>query len=269
MGIDLIYFKKNYNAYKSMVIEGFKRVGDEMWPNHLGIFTIPVHFAVKFNVPLIIWGENPQQEYGGPIDEIQNKHLNRRWLEEFGGLLGNRIQDMVGVDGLTEKDLTPYFYPSDEDINRVGVTGIFLGHYFFWDARKQLEIVMKHGFSVKEDGPVEGTYTNYENLDEKMHSLHDYLKFVKYGFARATDHACIDIRNNRLTREEALKLVKQYDGKYPHIGIQDFIDYSGMTKQEVDDIIDSFTNPVLFKQDENGKFLRDQDGNLIRNFEVE
>lgn len=269
MGIDLIYFKKNYNAYRSMVIEGFKRVGDEMWPNHLGIFTIPIHIAVKFNIPLIIWGENPQQEYGGPVESVQSKHLNRKWLEEFGGLLGNRIQDMVGVDGLTEKDLTPYFYPSDEDIDRVGVVGVFLGHYFFWDARKQLEIVRQHGFSVKEDGPIEGTYTNYENLDEKMHGLHDYLKFVKYGFGRATDHACIDIRNNRISREEGLELVKEFDGKYPHFGVSEFVKYSGMTKEEIDSILDSFTNPILFQQDENGNFLKDSEGNLIRNFEVE
>lgn len=269
MGIDVIYFKKNYKAYKSMVVEGFKRVGDEMWPNHLGIFTIPIHIAVKFNIPLVIWGENPQQEYGGPVESIENKHLNRKWLEEFGGLLGNRIQDMVGVDGLTEKDLTPYFYPSDEDIDRVGVVGLFLGHYFFWDAQKQLEIVKKHGFAVKEDGPVEGTYTNYENLDEKMHGLHDYLKYVKYGFGRATDHACIDVRNNRLTREEGLKLVKQYDGKYPNYGVDEFVKYSGMTKEEIDMILDSFTNSVLFAQDEEGNFLKDAQGNLVRNFDFE
>ena len=270
MGIDVIYFKKNYNAYKSMVVEGFKRIGDEMWPNHLGIFTVPIHFAVNFNIPLVIWGENSQQEYCGPnIESIQSKFLNRKWLEEFGGLLGNRIQDMVGVDGLTEKDLTPYFYPSDENIERVGVVGIFLGHYFFWDAKKQLEIVKQHGFSVKEDGPTEGTYTNYENLDEKMHGLHDYLKYVKYGFGRATDHANIDIRNKRITREEGLKLVKEYDGKYPHYSISEFAKYSGMTKEEIDAILDSFTNPILFQQDENGNFKKDSQGNLIRNFEVE
>ncbi len=269
MGIDVIYFKKNYNAYRSMVVEGFKRVGDEMWPNHLGIFTVPIHIAVKFGIPLVIWGENPQQEYGGPVESIENKYLNRKWLEEFGGLLGNRIQDMIGIDGLTKKDLTPYFYPSDEEIEKVGVVGIFLGHYFFWDARKQLDIVKQHGFSVKEDGPVEGTYTNYENLDEKMHSLHDYLKYVKYGFGRATDHACIDIRNNRITREEGLDLVKKYDGKYPHFGVDEFVQYSGISKNEVDKIIDSFTNPVLFAQDQQENFLRDGEGNLIRNFKFE
>ncbi len=266
MGVDVIYFKKNYDAYKSMVVEGFKRVGDEMWPNHLGIFTIPINIAVKFNIPLVIWGENPQLEYGGPVESLENNILNRRWMEEFGGLLGNRIQDMVGVDGLTEKDLTPYFYPPDEDIERVGVVGLFLGHYFFWDARKQLEIVKQHGFSVKEDGPVEGTYTNYENLDEKMHGLHDYLKYIKYGFGRATDHACIDIRNNRLTREEGLKLIQKYEGRYPNESINAFIEYSGMTKEEIDQILDSFTNPMLFKQAEDGSFLKDKEGNLVRIF---
>jgi N-acetyl sugar amidotransferase len=269
MGMDVIHFKKNNQAYKKMVIEGFKRVGDEMWPNHIGIFTIPVIFAVKMNIPLIIWGENSQQEYGGPnLESIKSRVLNRKWLEEFGGLLGNRIQDMVGVDGLTEKELSPYFYPSDEDIERVGVTGLFLGAYFFWDARRQLEVVKNYGFSVKEDGPVEGTYTNYENLDERLVSLHDYLKYVKYGFGRATDHACIDIRNKRLTREEGLSLVKKYDGKYPHFGVQSFMEYSNMSKEEIDAVIDSYTNPVIFSQNEDGLFNRDALGNLIRNFEV-
>lgn len=268
LGIDTIHFKKNYEVYKKMVVESFRRVGDEMWPNHIGIFTIPVMIAVKFNIPLIIWGENPQQEYGGPLESVQNRILNRRWLEEFGGLLGNRIQDMIGVDGITEKELTSYFYPSDEDINRVGVTGLFLGHYFFWDARKQLEVVKQHGFKIKEDGPIEGTYTNYENLDEKIVGLHDYLKYVKYGFGRATDHACIDIRNKRLTREEGKKLVLQYDGKYPHYGVASFIEYSGLSKGEIDQVIDSYTNPILFKHDAEGRFLKDSEGNLLRNFEI-
>lgn len=175
---------------------------------------------------------------------------------------------MIGVDGITEKDLTPYFYPEDDELEKVGVTGLFLGHYFFWDARKQMEIIKEYGFKVKEDGPLEGTYTNYENLDEKLVGLHDYLKFVKYGFGRATDHACIDIRNKRLTRDEGLELVKKFDGKYPNYAINEFIKYSGLPKEEIDKIIDSYTNPILFKNDDEGNFMRDKEGNLIRNFEI-
>ena len=269
MGIDVIQFKKNDVAYKKMVIEGFKRVGDEMWPNHLGIFTIPVLMAVKLSIPLIIWGENSQKEYGGPNKEsTESPYLDRKWMEEFGGLIGNRIQDMIGVDGLTKKDLTPYFYPSDDEIKKSNITPLFLGSYFFWDAKKQLEVVKKRGFKVKEDGPVEGTYTNYENLDEKIHGLHDYLKFVKYGFGRATDHASIDIRNKRITRKEGIQLVNKFDGKYPHYGVQSFIEYSGLTKGEIDDVIDSFTNSVIFKQNEDGTFKKDEFGNLIKLFKI-
>lgn len=269
MGMDVIHFKKNHDVYKKMVVEGFKRVGDEMWPNHIGIFTIPVIFAVKFGIKLIIWGENSQQEYGGPLEAIENNTLNRRWLEEFGGLLGNRIQDMIGVEGITEKDLTPYFYPSDLELEKSGIVGLFLGHYFFWDARKQLEVIKEFGFKVKEDGPLEGTYTNYENLDEKLVGLHDYLKFVKYGFGRATDHACIDIRNKRISRDEGIDLVKKYDGKYPHYAVGEFIQYSGLTKSEIDKIIDSFTNPILFRKNADGSFEKDKEGNLVRNYKIQ
>lgn len=266
LGVDIIFFKKNPIIYKKMVIEGFKRLGDNEWPNHLGIFTLPIHFAVKFNIPLLIWGENSQLEYGGPASATQKNYLDRRWLEEFGGLLGNRTEDMIGVDGITKEDLIPYIYPKDEDLKRVGVTGLFLGYYFKWDARQQLEIDKEHGFSVKEDGPIEGTYTNFENLDEATVGLHDYLKFTKYGLGRATDHACLDIRNKRITRAEGVELVRKYDGKYPYYAVKNFIEYTGLTKQEIDDIIDQFTNKQIFEFDKNGKPIRDVVGNLIHKF---
>lgn len=263
---DLVYFKKNPEVYKKMVIESFKRVGDNEWPNHVGIFTIPVRMAVNFNIPLLIWGENPQNEYGGPAGVREKNYLNRRWLEEFGGLLGNRVNDMIGVDGITKEDLLPYTYPDDKDLKQVGVTGVFLGYYFKWDAREHTKLMIKeYGFNVKEDGPVEGTYTNYENLDESTVGLHDYLKFTKYGFGRATDHACTDIRNGRITREEGLEFVKKYDGKYPHYAIKNFMEYTGMTKKEIDKIVDQFTNKKIFLCDKKGNLTKDLAGNLIKN----
>ena len=123
LGVDLIHIKRNPVVYKKLAKEAFKRTGDNEWQNHLGIFTTVPKFAVNFNIPLIIWGESPQIEYGGPASSKYRNTLDRQWLEEFGGLLGNRISDMVGVDGLTKKDLALYMYSRDEDINRVGVTG--------------------------------------------------------------------------------------------------------------------------------------------------
>lgn len=265
-GCDLIQFRKNPLVYKKLGRIAFERVGDHEWPNHLGIFTVPVQAAVCYHIPLVIWGENSQLEYGGPKLAAMRSVLNRRWLEEFGGLLGNRIEDMVGVDGLTKRDLLPYFYPSQKELSSATIRGIFLGYYFKWDAKAQVEIMKKYSFSVKEDGPVEGTYTNYENLDDALISIHDYLKFVKYGFGRATDHACIDIRNCRLTRKEGAALVREYDGKLHQKPLSLFLEYYGMTREEFFNIVDSFTNKTLFNTDSLGNLIRDKQGNLIRKF---
>ena len=110
-----------------------EQVGDISWPEHVGIFTIPVRAAVQFNVPLIVWGENSQNEYGGPAAAARHNVLTRRWLEEFGGLLGLRVTDLVGRRASRQRHLMPYTYPSDEELQRVGVTGLFLGYYLPWD----------------------------------------------------------------------------------------------------------------------------------------
>lgn len=266
-GCDLLVFEKNPHVYRKMCLRGFREVGDNEWPNHLGIFTVPVRLAVQLKIPLIIWGENSQLEYGGPKAARMQSILDRRWLEEFGGLLGLRIEDMVGYEGITREDLVSYLYPSSEELLQAKVRGIFLGYYFKWDARAQVELMRKHGFSVKEDGPVEGTYTNYENLDEDLESVHDYLKFVKFGFGRATDHVCLDIRNGRLAREEGIRLVKKYDGKYPWNGVNKFLAYSGISQKEFNSVTDSFTAKALFMQDDKGRLLRDKEGNLVKRYQ--
>lgn len=263
LGVDLIHIKRNPIVYKKLAREAFIRTGDNEWQNHLGIFTTVPKLAVNFNIPLIIWGESPQIEYGGPATSKDRNVLDRQWLEEFGGLLGNRISDMVGVDGLSKRDLSLYTYPNDEDIHRVGVTGLFLGYYFKWDLREVLKKSKEYGFSVSER-PVETTYENFENLDCYSNHLHDYLKYVKYGFGRATDNACLDIRLGYINREEGVRLVNKYDGNLPKLAIKKYLEYTGFTQSEFDKIVDSFTNKKIFLRDENRNFVRDIDGSLVR-----
>ncbi len=263
LGVDLIHVKRNPVVYKKLAREAFVRTGDNEWQNHLGIFTVVPKFAVLFDIPLIIWGESPQIEYGGPASSKKRNNLDRQWLEEFGGLLGNRISDMVGVEGLTKRDLALYFYPEDKDIKRVGVTGLFLGYYFKWDLREVLKYASKEGFSTS-SRTVETTYENFENLDCYSNHVHDYLKYVKYGFGRATDNACLDIRLGYISREEGVRLVNKYDGIPPKKAILEYLKYTGYTQIEFDKILDSFTNKKIFKRDENRRFLKDIDGSLVR-----
>src|SRR3989338_2006403 len=170
---------------------------------------------------------------------------------------------MIGVDGITKEDLVAYMYPNDEELKTAGITSVFLGYYFLWDARSQIELMQKHGFSAKKDGPVEGTYTNYENLDDNLVAVHDYMKFVKFGFGRATDHACLDVRNGRIDRREAVRLVKKYDGKFPKKAIKEFLEYFGMNRNEFNRIVNLFTNQALFMTDSKGNLIIEA-GNLIK-----
>ncbi|HIP36692.1 MAG TPA: N-acetyl sugar amidotransferase [Crocinitomix sp.] len=263
LGVDLIHIKRNPIVYKKLAKEAFVRMGDNEWQNHVGIFTTVPNMAVSFNIPLIIWGESPQMEYGGPAASKNRNNLDRQWLEEFGGLLGNRVSDMIGVEGLTKKDLSLYTYASDEEIHRVGVTGLFLGYYFKWDLREVLKKSSEHGFCVA-DRAVETTYENFENLDCYSNHLHDYLKYVKYGFGRAADNACLDIRLGYITREEGVRLVNKYDGIPPKKAIKEYLKYTGFSEKEFQKIVDSYTNKRIFKRNENGKFIRDIDGSLVR-----
>lgn len=271
LGVDHIQFTPNPRIYRAMFAEAFRRVGDGCWPCHVGIFSYPVRIAVNYRVPLLVYGENPQFEYGGPAANAEGNVIDRDWLEEFGGLLGNRIEDMLGVNGITERDLIPYRYPTDNELQEVGVTGIFLGHYVKWDAREQLSQVLTTGFRVNDSiadvgaqPHQEGTYTNYENLDGKFVGVHDYLKYLKFGFGRATDHASIDIRNERIARNEAIELVRRYEGRVPRRYLNEYLAFVGMSEDEFYETLDAFTNKSVFFTDEEGSIVRDANGDVIK-----
>ncbi len=264
IGVDCIEFSPNPEIYLRLARFGLKELGDFQWPEHLGIFTIPVKMAVLFNIPLLIWGENPQLEYGQPTDIEKDTILDRKWNEKNGGYFLDKIkpQDMVKY-GFELDDLKPYIYPSDEEIERVGVTGIFLGTYLKWDIFKQLEIVKELGFKENLEKK-EGTYDSWENLDVYFTVFHDYFKFLKFGFGRATDHASIEIRYGRISREEGLELVKKNEGKIPRKYLEQFLNFADISMEEFLEICDKFTNKNIFKTDAEGKIVRDEFGEVIK-----
>lgn len=265
LGVDYVEVTTNPVVRRRINRFTLETVGDISWPEHVTIFTIPVRVAVQHNIRLIVWGENPQHEYGGPAASTQKNVLDRRWLEEFGGLLGLRVSDIVGQIGVTQRDMIQYTYPSDAELSRVGVTGIFLGYYFPWDGYRNALYAQGYGFETFPT-MVEGALANYENLDNHQMGLHDYFKFLKYGFGRATDIACNHIRRGRLTRRDGLELVKRHDGKFPwtYLGkkIEDILSPLDMPVQEFVDICDRWTNKKLFKCDNQGKLIKDRFGNL-------
>lgn len=266
-GFDLIQISHNRQSYKELMRIGFFKLGDCCWPEHIGIFTAPVRVAVQYKVPLVIWGENSQFEYGGPATRRDNHFLDRSWLEEFQ-MCGHRISDVVH-DGVELNDVKTLIYPSDEEVRSVGVTGLFLGYYEKWDTLKNLEVCESRGWFRNDDGPIEGAHNDFENLDCKwIGGLHDYMKFIKFGYGRATDQLCIEIRAGRMTRSQAVEaLRKTSEGLVPWKYVPDFLKRLGITEQEFLDNLDRFTNKALFERDESdGKLLKDERGNLIRKY---
>jgi len=267
LGVDYIEFTTNRIVRRKLNRIGLMQVGDISWPEHVSIFTIPVQIAVKYKIPLIIWGENSQNEYGGSAIASKNNVLTRRWLEEFGGMIGLRVVDIIGQEGLTKKDLLAFTYPGDEELKKIGVTGIFSGYYIPWDGYNNALLAQAYGFSTFSN-VIEGSLVNYENLDNYQTGIHDYFKFLKFGFCRATDLACLHIRRGRLTRSDAIKITRNLDGKFPssYLGkpLKEILEPLDITVDEFIAICDKFTNKKLFVTDSKGNLIKDKDGNLTK-----
>lgn len=267
MGVDYVEISPNKKIRQKLNKIGLREVGDISWPEHVSIFTIPILIAVEKKIPLIVWGENSQNEYGGPASASENNCLSRRWLEEFGGLLGLRVSDMIGIDGIEGKHLIPYTYPTDEELSRVGVTGVFLGYFLPWDGYSNALIAQAHGFITLQT-TVEGSCVSYENLDNYHTGIHDYFKFLKFGFGRASDIASLHIRRGRLSRKDGCDIVRLHDGKFPWTylgkGLEEILRPLNISIDEFKEICDKFTNKKLFLKDSRGHLVKDAHGNLTK-----
>jgi len=188
-----------------------------------------------------------------------------RSLQEFGGLLGLRVSDLPEMGDFTVRDLIQYTYPSDEDLKRVGVTAIFLGHYFPWDGYANALYAQAYGFETLPT-VVEGSLANYENLDNHQTGIHDYFKFLKYGFGRSVDIANNHIRRGRLSRADAARMAARHDGQFPWtcLGkpIEETLDEIDVTLDEFVAICDRFTNKKIFRCNDRGELIKDAKFNL-------
>jgi N-acetyl sugar amidotransferase len=234
LGCDVITFTTNWKIVQKLMLESLKRKGDFCWHCHTGIFSYPMHVAVKYNVPLIFWGE-PQAEYTSyytyedtlnEAEEVDETRFNR-----FVNL-GITADDMAGmIDVEDKRDLIPYSYPKLKDLMKIGYRSVCLGSYVPWDVKKQVGIIQEElGWKGDKVEGVPAEY-NYEKIECGMQGIRDYLKFIKRGYSRVSHLTSIDIRNGRLSREEGEKLVDEFEGKKP-ASLPVFLDYVGIDEEE-------------------------------------
>lgn len=236
---------------------GLRLVGDISWPEHVAIFTTPFNIARQIRVPLIFYGENPQNQYGGPPGTDQAKEMTRRWVSEFGGFLGLRVDDMVGKMGITDRDLDDYRTLIGWTMSTKHPEAHFLGQYLPWNSHHNARIACDVG--MKYNLPTAANWWPWENLDNAMTGLHDWFMYLKYGYGRGCAQASVDVRagdiwrdGNLVWRRAALGWMHGHDGLFPIIyaGVpyEAILDRIGMTQPELLEIANQFTTRELFDE---------------------
>ena len=264
---DHIIIKPSVDMLVKMNRIGFKLQGDMNWHNHCGIFTSPIQVAVRYKVPLMMWGEQGFMDVAGMYSYSDFIEFTAKTRVEHG-LRGYDWDDFTDEgleklgradlkEGLGAKDLMWAQYPSDEEIASVGVRGLYLSNFVDWDANNHVKIVKEHHSWLPAQTPFERTYRDFSNLDD-MHEngIHDYLKFVKFGYGRGSDHSCKDIRAGIMTRAQGIEMVRKYDHVKPRRDLERWLKYVDMTEQEFDAVCDTFRDPSVWRI-EDGQWVKD------------
>lgn len=228
-------------------------IGDMYWHVLAGSRTFPVQVATKFNIPLIIWGVNGWLDQVGMFSHHDEVEMTKKVRKEHA-LRRLDAESLLGVNSeISHKDLQPYTYPSDVQLEKSRVRGLYLGNYVFWDSQKQIgDMIDKYGYETL---PQEGTFNSYESINcFNNDTVNDYIKFLKYGYGKTTDHASRDIRLKRMTREEGIEYVRQYENKEPTV-LKEFLDWVSITKEEFYGYIDPFRDEKAWvKNPESGEW---------------
>ncbi|OUU50701.1 MAG: hypothetical protein CBC25_07630 [Pelagibacteraceae bacterium TMED65] len=254
MGANLIIFRPELKLHKKLIRIGLEEYGDPDLLSHTLLHAYPLHVARQFKIPLCLLGENSAFEYGGKKNLAASKEITRDWFDSYAANKGMTAKKVSKKFKIPFKDLWQYDFPDEIEQDR-NIKAIFCSYYFQWDSNEHLNIAKSYGFKQLET-PNEGTYRKFVGIDELINRLHQFIKVLKFGYGRATDHASEDIRLNKISRKDAKILVKKYDlkplSKKYILEIGNFLGYSN---RKLSLILEKFRNKKIWKLDEKGKWI--------------
>ncbi|MGE5417649.1 MAG: N-acetyl sugar amidotransferase [Acidobacteriota bacterium] len=250
LGVDHIDYTIDPRVDRLFTYKTLFKTGSTAVPMHMGMYTIPLRIAVSFDIPLVIWGESPFMEYGGTEEERNNlNRLDNTWLKMHGILQGTSAEDWVD-DELSVKDMTAFYFPNDEEFRSKNILSLFLGYYFPWDPEETLRVAKEHGFQVREEGPKVGYY-NFADIDCDFISVHHHFKWLKFGFSRLFDNLSLEIRNGRMTRDEAVQIIRERGDQRPNEDIDTLCNFLNISEEHFREIEEKFRNTDVWEK-ENG-----------------
>jgi N-acetyl sugar amidotransferase len=243
---DILYQNVNPESVKRIVRSTLRRFGSIYWPILAGQTVFPVQTAVRYRIPLIIWGAHQGLEQVGMFSHLHEVEMTRRYRKDHD-LMGQEADDLLsGFDTLTEGDIWQYRYPDDAALDAVGVRGIYLGNFVRWDPKAQHEAMIdRHAYASASFGR---TFDTYDHVDcFNYMELHDQLKLFKHGYSRVTDHASREIRHGRLSRAQGLALVRHHEQVPPRY-LDRFCEWLGMQPEALRFMMDQHRNPTYWHQ---------------------
>ncbi len=246
-GLDNILGTPNGIIHRKLTKLAFDILGDPFQPFIYGQTNFPLQMAVKYNVPLIMYGENGEVEYGGDMKNAFKPCRDYRTDHAKHYFSGLAPEDLTAY-GVNRADLLPYLAPPVRELENNHTEIHFYGYYKKWVPQENYYYAVEHtGFTAN---PIrsEGTYSKYASLDDKIDGYHYYLAYIKFGLGRATSDSAHEIRDRHLTRAEGVNLVAKYDGEFPARNFKIFLEYCGITEDYFWQVIDSWRSPHLWKK---------------------
>jgi N-acetyl sugar amidotransferase len=246
-GCDLHLLSLSRRIAKKMVRKAFEYQLIPMWYWDRAVYTYPLQVAIRFGIPLIVYGENISYEYGGAQTEETHSAI-----DQINNDAAKPVPWDVWLDDeIQMKDLNPLINPSPEEIEASQLEPIYLSYFVPWDGYAHFEIAQEFGFkSLEEEWVREGLSENYDQIDTIGYNVHPWFKFIKFGHQHNTDVLSLWVRSGRMTREEAVQLVKEREHVLDQRMLKDFLEFTGYTEEEFWQVVDRFVNrEILEKQD--------------------
>lgn len=249
-GCDLVRHTAGLDGVRRVSRHMLETVGDLTWHYHAGIRTLPFQVAVRHNIPLVVWGEHGFAELTG-IVTLEDFVEFTKWTRKEHDMRGYEPADLVGQGGIRAEDVAAYVYPDDEDIGRIGIRGIYLSNFFPWDAKAQGETMIREWDFGTVTYRRDRTFSLFSKIEDHANDVHDYLKYLKFGYGRATDDASVEIRHGRMTREEAVRTVEAYDAAEPRT-LDFYCDFLGIGRDEFYGFVEPMRDERLWRRTNSG-----------------
>lgn len=256
-GLDNILGTPNGIIHRKLTRIAFEVLGDPFQPFIYGQTNFPMQIAVRYNIPLIMYGENGEVEYGGDMKNAFKPTRDYRTDHKKHYFSGIAPEDLVAY-GIDPEELRPYLPPSHEELERNKTEIHFYSYYKKWVPQENYYYAVEHTGFTASPFRNEGTYSKYASLDDKIDGFHYYLGFIKFGIGRATSDTAHEIRDLHITREEGVELVKKFDGEFPERYFKEFLNYVDISEEYFWEVVDSFRSPHLWEETKDGWRLRHQ-----------